>query len=78
MEAQKRDGHSEAQDPSASGKQRHVHVIQDEDLVAKNREPIEILRTLVVGDRGNRGLEPGHVRFERDRDFVATAALHAG
>src|ERR1700726_1039122 len=31
---QQRQGHAEAQDPAAGGEQRHVHVVEDEDLVA--------------------------------------------
>ena len=68
---------AQPQDPAERGEQRHVHVIEHEHLVAQHREPIEILRALLVRDRGDRGLQARHVRFERDGHFVAEAALHA-
>ena len=39
-------------------------------------EPIEVIRSLVVGDGRHRCLQTGHVRFERDRHLVAEAALY--
>ena len=74
---QQRDRDAEPQDPPARREQRHVHVIEHEDLVAQHRQAIEIVRTLVVRDRRDRRLQPRDVRFERDRHLVAEAALHA-
>ena len=51
---QQRDRHAEPQDPPAGGKQRHVHVVEHEHLVAQHAEPIEILGTLVMRDGGDR------------------------
>jgi len=53
-------------------------VIEHEHLVAQHREAVEVVRPLVVRDRGDRRLQPGDVRLERDRHAVAEAALHAG
>src|SRR2546427_6701577 len=41
---QQRDRHAEAEDPPAGGEQRHVHVVEHEDLVAQHREAIEVDR----------------------------------
>ncbi len=57
--------------------ERHVHVVEHEDLVAQDRQAVEVQRALLVGDRGDRRLQAGDVRLERDRDPVAEAALHA-
>ena len=57
--------------------QRHEQVVEREHLVAQHREPVEVLGPLVVLDRRDRRLQRGDVRFERDRDLVAEAALHA-
>ena len=75
---QQHDRDAEAQDPPARGEQRHVHVVEHEHLVAEHGEPIEIVGALVVRDGRDRRLEPGDVRFERDRHLVAEAPLHAG
>ena len=64
---QQRHRHAEPQDPAAGGEQRHVHVVEHEDLVAQHREPVEVFGAFVMLDRGHRRLQPGHVRFERDR-----------
>ena len=52
-------------------------MIEHEHLIAQHRQPVEVLRALVVRDGRDRRLEPGDVRFERDRDLVAEAPLHA-
>ena len=70
-----RDG--KPQDPSERGKQRHVHVVEHEDLVAEHRQPIEIVRQLLVRDRHDRSLESRDVRLECDRNLVAKATLPA-
>jgi hypothetical protein len=70
-------GHSETNDPAARREERHVHVIEHEHLVAQHGEAIEKLRALLVGDRGDRCLEAGDMRLERDGDPVAEAPLHA-
>ena len=75
---QQRHGHAQPQDPPQRGKQRHVHVVEHEHLVAQHGQAIEILGTLVVGDRRHRRLQPRHVRLERDGHLVAEAPLHAG
>ncbi len=72
------DCHAEPQQPSAGGKNRHIHVIEHKHLIAQHGEPVENVGALVVGDGGHRRLQPGHMGFERDRDLVAEAALHAG
>jgi hypothetical protein len=72
------DRHGEPQDPPGGGKHRHIHVIEHEHLIAQHREPVEKFGPLLVGDGGHRRLQPGHMGFERDRDLVAEAALHAG
>ena len=74
---EQRDRHAEPQDPPARREQRHVHVIEHEHLIAQHREPIEVLGPLVVRDGRDRRLQPRDVRFERDRDLVAEAPLHA-
>ena len=74
---EQRDRHAEPQDPPAGGEHRHVHVVEHEHLVAQHREPIEVVGALLVRDGRDRRLQPGDVRFERDRDLVAEAALHA-
>ena len=74
---QQHDRDAQPQDPAAGGEERHVHVVEHEHLVAQDREPVEVLGTLLVGDRRDLRLQPRHVRLERDRDPVAEAALHA-
>ena len=71
-------GHAQPQNPPQGRKQRHVHVVQHEHLVAQHGQAVEILRTLLVGHRHHRGLQPGHMRLERDGHLVAEAALHPG
>ena len=44
------DRDAEAQDPAAGGEERHVHVVEHEDLVAQHGEPVEVLGPLLVGD----------------------------
>jgi hypothetical protein len=73
---QQRHGDDEPENPAARREHRHVHVIEHEHLVAQHGQPIEIVGPLVVCDRRDRRLEAGDVRFERDRDPVAEAALH--
>ena len=74
---QQRDRHAQAQDPAARGEQRHVHVVEHEHLIAQHRQAIEIVGPLLMRDGRDRRLQPGDVRFERDRHLVAEAALHA-
>ena len=78
MDAKQRHGHAQPQDPAQGGKQRHVHVVEHEDLVAQHGQAVEVFRPLLVGDRRHRGLEARHVGLEGDRDLVAKAALHPG
>ena len=68
---------TESKDPSARGEERHVHVIEHEHLVAKHREPVQVVGAFVVLDGGDRRLELGHVRFERDGHPVAKPPLRA-
>ena len=72
------DRHAEPQDPAGGREDRHVHVVEDEDLVAQHREPIEIVGALVVRDGRDRGEQPRDVRFQGDRHLVAEPALEAG
>ena len=74
---QERDRDPQPQEPAAGGEERHVHVVEHEHLVAQDREAVEVLGPLLVGDRRDLRLQPGHVRLERDRDPVAEASLHA-
>ena len=74
---QQRHRHAQPQDPSERGKQRHVHVIEHEHLIAEHGQPIEILRAFLMRDRRDRCLQLRDVRFERDRHLVAEAPLHA-
>ena len=75
---QQRDRGAEPQDPAGGGEQAHVQVVEHEDLVAQHREPVEVLRALLVGDGLHGRLQPGDVPLERDRHLVAEAALGAG
>jgi hypothetical protein len=43
--------HAEPEDPPGRGEHGHVHVVEEEDLVAQEREAIEIVGPLVVRDR---------------------------
>jgi hypothetical protein len=74
---QQRHRHAQPQDPPERGKQRHVHVVEHEHLIAQHGQPIEILRTLLMRDRRDRSLQLRDVRFERDGHLIAEAALHA-
>ena len=74
---QQPDGDAEAQDPPTGGEQRHVHVIEHEDLVAQDREPVEVVGPLLVGDGRHRRLQPRDVGLEGDGDLVTEATLHA-
>ena len=67
---------AEPQDPPARRKERHVHVIEHEHLIAQHREAVEKLGALMMSDGPDRRLETGHVGFERDRHLVAEAPLH--
>ncbi len=70
--------HAESQDPPAGGEDRHVHVVEHEQLIPKHRQPVEILWTLVMGEGDYGRLKTRDVRFERDRDLVSKTSLHAG
>ena len=74
---QKCDRHAKPQDPPTRREQRHVHVVEHEDLIAEDREAIEIIGSLLVRNRRNRREQRCHVRLERDRHLVAEAAGHA-
>ncbi len=74
---EQRHGDGEPQNPAARREHRHVHVVQHEHLIAQHRQPVEVVRSLVVRDRRDRGLQPRHVGLERDRDPVAEASLDA-
>jgi hypothetical protein len=73
---EQRDRHAEPQNPPARREQRHVKVIQDEDLVAQDGQSIQVVRAFVVRDRGHRGLKPRDVRFQRDGHLVAEPTLN--
>ena len=49
---QQDDGHDQAEDPTGRREDRHVHVVEHEDLVAQHGEAIEIFGTFVVLDGG--------------------------
>ena len=49
--------HASRQNPAARREQRHVDVVEDEDLIAQHCETVEVLRALVVRDGGDRGLQ---------------------
>ena len=61
----------------SGGEQRHVHVVEHEDLIAQHRQAVEILRAFLMSDGGDGCLQSGDVRLERDGDLVAEAPLHA-
>ena len=67
----------EPDDPAHRREQRHEQVVEREHLIAQHRQAVEVLGALVVLDRRDRGLQRRDVRFERDGDLVAEAALHA-
>ena len=71
------DRDAEPQDPTARREQRHVHVVEHEDLVAQYRKPIEVLGPLVMLDGCDGGLEPGYMGLEGDGHPLAEAALRA-
>ena len=64
------------ENPPAGREDRHVHVVEHEDLVPQDREPVEVLGALVVGDRRHRRLQLRHMRFERNRHLVAKPTLN--
>ena len=72
-EQERRDRQTEQ--PSERREQRHEHVVEGEHLVTQHRQPVEVLRALVMLDGRHRRLQVGDVRFERDRDPVAEPAL---
>ena len=74
---QQRDRDAEPENPAARREQRHVHVIEDEDLVAQHRQAIEIVGPLVMRDARDRRLQLRDVGLERNRHLVAEAALNA-
>ena len=74
---QQRDGHAEPHDPPAGRKHRHVHVVEHEHLIAQHRQPVEVVRALLMGNRRHRRLQPRDVGLERDRDSVAEPPLDA-
>ena len=67
--------HGEPNDPPARREHRHVHVVEDEHLIPEHREPVEIVRTLLVRNCRHGRLELRHVRLERDRHPVAEPPL---
>ncbi len=75
---QQRHGHAQPQDPPESGKQRHIHVVKHEHLIAEHGQAIEILRAFLVRDGRDRCLQLRDVGLERDGHLVAETALHAG
>ncbi len=52
-------------------------MIEGEDLIAQHRQPVEVLRSLVVLDRRHRGLQVSDVRFESNRHAIAKTPLHS-
>ena len=66
---------TEPQHEPGGGEHRQVHVVEHEDLVAEHRQPVEQLRSLLVGDGRDGGLQVGDVRLEGDGDLVAEATL---
>ena len=69
---------AEAQDPAGGREDRHVHVVEGEDLFPQHRQPVQVLGPLLVRDRGDGRLQPRHVRFEGDGDLVPEPPLHPG
>ena len=67
---QQRHGHPQPQDPANRGKQRHVHVVKHEYLIAEHRQPVKILRALLMRDHRDRCLQSCDMRLERDRNSV--------
>ena len=57
MDASSADGDRQPQDPAAGGEDRHVHVVEHEDLVAQHGEPVEVVGPLLVRDGGDGGLQ---------------------
>ena len=74
---QQHNRHAESQNPTARGKQRHVHVVEHEDLIAQNRQSVQIVRPFLVRQRGHRRLQPRNVRLEGDGHPVAETTLEA-
>ena len=52
-------------------------MVEHEHLIAQHRQAVEIVRPLLMRNGCHGGLEPGDVRFERDRDPVAESTLDA-
>ena len=74
---QEPDRHAKTKDPPGHREDGHIHVVQHEHLVAQHRDSIEVLGDLLMRDRYDARLQPGDVRFERDRHLVAESALDA-
>ena len=72
---QQRHGDGEAQNPATRREDRHVHVVEHEHLVAQHRKAVKQVRPLLVGDRGHRCLETGHVALQRDGHLVPEPPL---
>src|SRR5207247_2410323 len=68
---------AESQNPPAGREHRHVHVIEDEHLIAQDGEAVKIFGALLMSDGRDRRLKPGDVSLERDGNLVTEAALHA-
>ena len=74
--SEQRHGHAQPQDPSQRGKQRHVHVIENEHLIAEHRQAIQILRALLMRDCRDGSLQTGDMRLQCNGHLVAETALH--
>src|SRR5215469_4402593 len=74
---EQRQRYAQPQNPPQHGEHRHIHVVEDEHLIAQHGQAVEILGALVMLDRSDRCLQFGHVGLEGDRYLVAKASLHA-
>ena len=75
--SQQQNGHHQSEYQAHGRKQRHEQVVEREHLIAQHRQPVEVLGSFVVFDRGYRSLKTGNVRLQSDGDLVAEAPLDA-
>ena len=53
---QQRNGYAQPQNPAAKCKQRPIHMVKNEDLIAQHCEAIQVFGALVMFDGGHRRL----------------------
>jgi len=67
----------EPDDRADGGEQLLIEHAQRARVVAEHGDAVEVVGPLVVLDRGDRGLQVGHVRLEHDGGAVGEAAVDA-